>query len=65
MKGGWQLAITWIELGILGLFTAEYVLRLWIAERSWKYVFSIYGLIDLAAILPFNSEPSEISSFFT
>ena len=53
MKEGWQQAITWIELGILGLFTAEYALRLWIAERPWKYVFSFYGLIDLAAILPF------------
>ena len=60
MKEGWQLAITWIELGILGLFTAEYVLRLWIAERPWKYVFSIYGLIDLAAILPFNPEPRTV-----
>ena len=53
MKEGWQQAITWIELGSLGLFTAEYALRLWIAERPWKYVFSFYGLIDLAAILPF------------
>lgn len=53
MKGGWQQAIAWLELGILGLFTAEYVLRLWIAERPWKYAFSFYGLIDLAAILPF------------
>ena len=49
----WQQAITWLELGILGAFTAEYVLRLWIAERAWKYAFSFYGLIDLAAILPF------------
>ena len=46
-------AITWLELGILGFFTAEYVLRLWIAERPWKYALSFYGLIDLAAILPF------------
>ena len=50
---GWQHAIRWLELGILGFFTAEYVVRLWIAERPWKYVFSFYGLIDLAAILPF------------
>ena len=50
---GMRQAITWLELGILGFFTAEYVLRLWIAERPWKYAFSFYGLIDLAAILPF------------
>ena len=53
MPEGWQQAIRWIELGILGIFTAEYVLRLWIAERPWKYALSVYGLIDLAAILPF------------
>ena len=53
MAEGWREAITWLELGILGIFTAEYLLRLWIAERPWKYAFSLYGLIDLAAILPF------------
>ena len=49
----WQQAITWLELGILGFFTAEYALRLWVAERPWKYALSFYGIIDLAAIAPF------------
>ena len=53
MSGPWRQAITWLELSILAIFTAEYLLRLWIAERPWKYAFSLYGLIDLAAILPF------------
>ena len=53
MPEGWRQAITWLELAILGVFTAEYLLRLWIAERPWKYALSFYGLIDLAAILPF------------
>lgn len=38
---------------ILVGFTAEYVLRLWSAERPWRYAFSLYGLLDLLAILPF------------
>ena len=29
------------------------MLRLWIAERPLKYALSFYGLIDLAAIVPF------------
>jgi voltage-gated potassium channel len=37
---------------ILGLFTLEYVLRLWVAERRWRYVVSPYALVDLLAILP-------------
>ncbi len=35
------------------LFTVEYVLRIATAPRKIKYVFSFYGLIDLAAIIPF------------
>ena len=53
MAQGWQLAIRWLEFGVLAFFTAEYLLRLWIAERPWKYVFSVYGVIDLLAIVPF------------
>ena len=53
MSEPWRQAINWLELSILAVFTAEYLLRLWIAERPWKYAFSLYGLVDLAAILPF------------
>ena len=38
---------------IMTLFTLEYVLRLWSAERKLRYFFSLYGLIDLLAIMPF------------
>ena len=49
MAGEWRQAITWLEFGILGVFTAEYALRLRIAERPWKYALSLYGLIDRPA----------------
>ncbi|MBD2259700.1 ion transporter [Pseudanabaena sp. FACHB-2040] len=42
--------LDWI---ILVGFTLEYSLRLWSAERPLLYVFSLYGLLDLLAILPF------------
>jgi voltage-gated potassium channel len=38
---------------ILAIFTIEYLLRLWCAERWANYVFSVYSIIDLVAILPF------------
>lgn len=38
---------------ILVGFTAEYLMRLWSAERPLLYAFSLYGLLDLLAILPF------------
>ena len=53
MTEGWQQAIRWLEFAILGFFTAEYALRLWIAQRPLTYALSFYGLIDLAAIVPF------------
>ena len=34
------------------LFTIEYILRIWAARRPWNYIFSVYGIIDLLAVLP-------------
>lgn len=42
-----------IELLTIGVFTIEYLLRLIIAERKLKFMFSFYGLVDLVSILPF------------
>lgn len=41
-----------IEWGFTLLFTAEYFLRIWIARNRRAYLFSVYGIIDLLAILP-------------
>ncbi len=48
------LALQITDQLILVLFTLEYAIRLWSAERPLKFVFSLYGLIDLVAILPFT-----------
>jgi voltage-gated potassium channel len=42
-----------IEVVCVLVFTAEYLLRLWVAERKLSYATSFFGLVDLAAILPF------------
>ena len=42
-----------IELITVLIFTIEYILRVICTKNSLKFVFSLYGLIDLAAILPF------------
>lgn len=41
------------------LFTAEYLLRLWLSERSIRYARSFYGVVDLLSCLP-----SYLSLFF-
>jgi len=35
-----------------GLFTVEYVTRLWCAHRAFRYARSFFGIVDLLAILP-------------
>lgn len=47
----WKLDL--LDTGILWIFTGEYLLRLWSAENKSKYIFSLYSMIDLIAILPF------------
>ena len=44
----------WIsEIVLTVLFTLEYILRFYLAERKRDYSFSFYGIIDFVAILPF------------
>lgn len=35
------------------IFTAEYLLRIYISKNPLKYIFSFYGIIDFLAIFPF------------
>ena len=46
-------ALRIIETVIVILFTIEYLLRLYVADRKMGYVLSFYGIIDLVAVLPF------------
>jgi len=48
-----RVVLRWLEVVIVTIFTLEYVARLWVTEDRPGFVFSFYGLIDLAAILPF------------
>lgn len=45
----WLYALEWI---FTVLFTVEYVLRLAVVRRPWRYALSSWGLIDLLSILP-------------
>lgn len=45
--------LEWSEAVVVGLFTFEYLYRLYKAPKKREFVFSFYGVIDLLAILPF------------
>jgi voltage-gated potassium channel len=42
-----------IEVITVGIFTVEYLLRILVAERRIRFIFSFLGLVDLISILPF------------
>lgn len=35
------------------IFTVEYIIRIYVSEKRLKFIFSVYGIIDLLAILPY------------
>lgn len=47
----WRVFV-WLEVFITLVFTLEYLLRLCCWANPAKYVFSFWGIIDLATILP-------------
>ncbi len=47
-----KMTIFYLEYFFTVFFTAEYVLRLYCSNNPKKYAFSLFGVIDLLAILP-------------
>lgn len=47
----WHVFV-WLELGITAVFTAEYILRVISWPNPLRYIFSFWGFIDLATVLP-------------
>ncbi|WP_297086840.1 ion transporter [uncultured Draconibacterium sp.] len=41
-----------MEWGITIIFTIEYLLRIAIVDKPFRYIFSFYGIIDLLSVLP-------------
>ena len=47
------MVLSILEFVCITVFAIEYLLRLFVAKRKLKFVFSLWGMIDLLAILPF------------
>lgn len=41
-----------LEWIFTGLFTIEYLVRIWVVRRKKKYITSFFGIVDLLSILP-------------
>lgn len=48
----WSRELKYLEYMFTGLFTIEYILRLYCSPKAMAYAKSFYGVVDLLAILP-------------
>lgn len=48
----YHVALSFFEWIFTGLFTLEYLIRIYCAPNRFKYVTSFFGIIDLLAVLP-------------
>lgn len=53
LSSGIKRLLLIVDIFTVVIFTIEYLLRILVAEKKLKFIFSFFGLIDLAAILPF------------
>jgi voltage-gated potassium channel len=45
--------LRYFEIFTVTVFTIEYILRIVLADRSLKFIFSFFGIVDFLAIAPF------------
>ena len=53
LDANYRAILHFFEVIIILLFTAEYILRIYVADKKTDYIFSFYGVIDFIAIIPF------------
>ncbi len=52
IRNEFGIFLLYAEYAITAIFSIEYVLRIYVVNKSIKYLVSFYGIIDLIAILP-------------
>ena len=53
MTPGERAILRQLEFATVMIFTAEYLLRIFVAANRPKFIFSFFGMVDLIAIAPF------------
>ena len=52
VQGQFGRVLMLVEWAFTLVFTVEYILRLWVVRRRWRYAASFFGAVDLLSILP-------------
>ncbi|SEC46467.1 voltage-gated potassium channel [Tenacibaculum sp. MAR_2009_124] len=45
--------LRYVEFICVTVFSLEYILRVIVSEKPFRYIFSFYGLVDLLSVIPF------------
>ena len=53
LSQGFKSFLRLFEIISVAIFSIEYILRVYVADKRLRYIFSFYGLVDILAILPF------------
>lgn len=53
LPNNWKVALAGLEVAVVAIFTAEYLLRIFAAPKPLGYILSFWGLVDLLTIAPF------------
>ena len=53
LSQGFKSFLRAFEIISVAIFSVEYILRVYVADKKLGYIFSFYGLVDILAILPF------------
>ena len=48
-----RVFLDYFEVISIVIFTIEFLLRIYVSKKPLSYIFSLYGIIDILAILPF------------
>lgn len=52
IRENYQPVLKTAEWAITAIFSVEYILRIWIIKKPFRYIFSFYGIIDLLSVVP-------------
>ncbi len=52
IQGSYGALLSGLGWVFVGLFTVEYIIRIYVSERKWDYILSFYGMVDFLAIMP-------------
>lgn len=52
IRKNYEALLNVLEWTFTVIFSLEYILRIWLVKKPWKYIFSFMGMVDLLSTIP-------------